>query len=103
MPDLRDMPPDPFEDDGVDPFAVRAADTLAHDGVAPNDPRWEHVGGEPTIDDFDAAADEIRACEVTDLNDAEECASGPFTRMLPWLSAIAIVMVVAMVLTYVLR
>lgn len=61
MPDDThpELPPDPFADDGVDEMAVEIAEQLAYDGVASADPRWEHIGAEPTIDDFDAAAGEF--------------------------------------------
>lgn len=54
-----ELPPDPFADDGVDEMAVEMAERLIHEEVAPADPRWEHIGAEPTIDDFDAAAEEF--------------------------------------------
>lgn len=100
MTDLRDLPPDPFADDGLDPFAVEAAEELARAGVDPGDPRWDRIGGEPTIDDFDDARAEL---DGRDPLGSDESAAGPFTRLLPWLSAIALVVVAALVLTYVLR
>jgi len=57
------LPPDPFADDGVDDMAVEMAERLAHDGVSPTDPRWDHLGAEPTIDDFDQAESEISGFE----------------------------------------
>lgn len=100
MPDLRDMPPDPFAQDGVDPFAVEASERLAHDGASGCDPRWDRVGGEPTVDDFDDAEAELQAL---DHRPAQEPAPGPFTALLPWLWVIALVVVAALAFTYVLR
>ena len=63
MPDINDMPPDPFDEDGIDPFAVEAAEKLARDDAPGFDPRWDNIGGEPTLDDFDDAARELNACD----------------------------------------
>lgn len=101
MTDLSDLPPDPFAEDGVDEFAVEASEALARENVDPADPRWDRIGGEPTIDDFDEAAHELRGCDA-DAN-AEPCGTGPFTRLLPWMSAIAIIVVIALVILYGLR
>ncbi len=101
MTGFDEMPPDPFDDDGVDPFAVQAAEQLVHDGADPVDPRWDRLGAEPTVDDFTRA--EFELDDACDPDSAEECATGPFTAMLPWLSAIAVIVAIAVFLTYALR
>ena len=101
MTDLRDMPPDPFEREGIDPFAVEAAEKLAREDAHGSDPRWDRLGAEPTLEDFEDAALELHACDDDEI--AGECSTGPFTALTPWLSAIAVLVVIAMVLVYVFR
>lgn len=57
------MPPDPFAEDGIDLFELETAERLAHDGVAPSDPRWDHLEG-PSIEEFDEAARELAGEEI---------------------------------------
>ena len=102
MPDLSDLPPDPFDEE-PDPFAVERSERLVRENAAPSDPRWDHLGGEPTLDDFDAAERELNSCEDGSTGAPQDCGEGPFTRMLPWVSAIALLVVLAMIATYVLR
>lgn len=49
------MPPDPFGDEDQDRMAIEMAEALVRDATPPADHRWEHVGGEPDLDDFDEA------------------------------------------------
>ncbi len=53
MPD-DPLPPDPWEEDGIDLWALEQAEELARKSTTPDDPRWERVDG-PLIDDFDEA------------------------------------------------
>jgi hypothetical protein len=101
------MPPDPFDDDEVDDiFALERAEQLAREGESTFDHRWDDLGGEPTIDDFDDAGQEL-AEEREHLSgagsSADEDATGPFTAMLPWIGVIAAVVAIAMVLLSGLR
>lgn len=57
------MPPDPFAEDGIDLFELETAEQLAHDGVAPSDPRWDHLEG-PSVEEFDEAARELETAEL---------------------------------------
>jgi len=99
MTDLRDMPPDPF-DDGVDPFAVEAAERLARGDADPSDPGWDRLGAEPTLDDFDRARDELGSC---DDPGSDECPRGPFQLLTPWVPLIGLLLVAALIATYALR
>ncbi len=49
----RNLPPDPFEGEDVDLWALEQAETLARE-AEPDDVRWDDLDG-PTLDDFDAA------------------------------------------------
>ena len=99
-PDDRDLPPDPWAEEGVDIWAVEKSEALTREGADPADPRWDKIGGEPTIEEFDDAERELDACSDAD---SDECPDGPFTRMIPWLPLIAVLAVLAMVATYVIR
>lgn len=96
-----EMPLDPFADDGVDEMAVELAERLAHEGAAPNDPRWERIGAEPTIDDFDDAADELD--EFEELRDEEWAAwSAAQTGRNAMVRAIAVLLALGLLGMYVL-
>ncbi|MDA3937083.1 MAG: hypothetical protein PF636_09590 [Actinomycetota bacterium] len=49
------MPPDPFDDEDVDLWALEQAERLARDS-SPDDIRWERLDG-PTIDQLDPRYD----------------------------------------------
>lgn len=83
------MPPDPFEQDGVDLLELETAEKLAKDGASASDPRWDRLDG-PTIDEFDEAAEEFR-----DIEDQAESELGS----LIWrtvLAGIAVVVAIAL-------
>ncbi len=52
-----DMPPDPWAEEGIDPWSLEQAEDLTRQGACPDDPRWERVDG-PTTDEFDDAEHE---------------------------------------------
>lgn len=92
-----DLPPDPFAQDGVDIFSLEQAEMLAADDSRSEDPRWDHIEG-PSLDDFDRAAAELDECE-----ESAPCGSGLIGSLVPWVGAIALLVVAAMLLTYALR
>ncbi|GEM_PF-4492284 len=51
------MPPDPFDDSDIDPFALEQAERLARES-SPDDIRWERLDG-PTIDELDPRYDPV--------------------------------------------
>jgi hypothetical protein len=52
-----DLPPDPWEKEGVDLWALEQAEDLTKRDAHPDDPRWDKLDG-PTIDEFDDAENE---------------------------------------------
>jgi len=100
----HELPPDPFADDGVDDvFALERAEELARRGAQGYDPRWDDLGGEPTIDDFDEAAHELGTERDALARGDDEDATGPFTAMLPWVGTIGAFLVLALLLIYGVR
>lgn len=83
------MPPDPFEQDGVDLLELETAEKLAHDGASSSDPRWDRLDG-PTIDEFDQAAEELR--------DIEEAADVQVTSLVMRTALAGVAVVVAIAL-----
>lgn len=92
MIDDRDMPPDPWAEQGVDPWEIEQAEQLAHDGAAPDDPRWDHLDG-PTTDEFYDAERELRTARAEEFTEI-----GP----LAWRAIIASVAVVVAIALLVL-
>jgi len=84
------MPPDPFEQDGIDLLELETAEKLAHDGADASDPRWDRLDG-PTVDDFDGAAEELRELEI----DADVQVGSLMWRTV--LAGIAVVVAIALV------
>lgn len=100
----HELPPDPFADEGVDDiFALERAEELARGDAQGYDPRWDDLGGEPTMDDFDEAAGELDGEREALGRGDDERATGPFTAMLPWVGTIAAFLVLALLLIYGVR
>jgi hypothetical protein len=91
------LPPDPWADDGIDLWALEQGELLAADDSRAEDPRWDSIEG-PTLDAFDDAAAELDECE-----DEAPCGRGLIGNLRPWMAAIALLVAVAMALTYALR
>ncbi len=91
------MPPDPWAEDGIDLWTLEQAERLTTDDVDPASSRWDDLEG-PTIEEFDDAAAETEQCRTEGT-----CGGGPFSLMRPWLGVIAVVVIVAFMLTYAIR
>ena len=89
------LPPDPWADEGVDLWTLEKAERLAARDADSADPRWDDLDG-PDIEEFwDAEA------EMAESGSAP--GSGLIGGLRPWLGIIALIVVLAMVLTYAIR
>lgn len=91
------MPPDPWAEEGIDLWTLEQAERLTREDVDPASRAWDELDG-PTIEEFDEAAHEFERCR-----DGGECGAGPIGAIRPLLGAIAVVVLLAFVLTYVAR
>jgi len=101
-----ELPPDPFPAEEVDDiFALERAEELARRDAEGFDPRWDDLGGEPTLDDFDDARHELsdERRRLSGAASPDDEATGPFTALLPWVGVIAAILALAMLLLYGLR
>ncbi len=89
------LPPDPWADEGVDLWTLEKAERLAAEDPDSADPRWDDLDG-PSIDEFYDAESEM--AESDDVH-----GSGLIGALRPWLGLIALLVAVAMVLTYAIR
>lgn len=90
------MPPDPWDEEGVDLWTLEKAEEYVSRDLDCADPRWDDLDG-PTIEEFDEAEAE------SERDDADGYGSGLIGGLRPWLGAIALFVVVAMALAYGLR
>ena len=91
------LPPDPWAEDGVDLWSLEQAERLTREDADQSSSRWDELEG-PTIDDFDRAGKEL-AGESGPQGEG----SGLLGALRPWLGGIALIVVLAFVLTYAIR
>ncbi|PKQ29076.1 MAG: hypothetical protein CVT60_07215 [Actinobacteria bacterium HGW-Actinobacteria-10] len=92
--DPRDMPPDPFAEDGVDRMALEHAEELARHPADPASTAWDRFDG-PTTDEFDDAEREIAELEDGGENEL------PFALWKAGMAAVAVVVIIAMLVLFV--
>ncbi|MHB9003810.1 MAG: hypothetical protein ACYC6C_07055 [Coriobacteriia bacterium] len=90
--DPRDMPPDPFAEDGVDRMALEHAEELARHPADSASAVWDRFDG-PTTDEFDNAEREI--AELEDGGDV------PAAMWKAGIAAVAVVVIIAMLVLFV--
>lgn len=95
--DTPELPPDPWAEQGIDPWALEQAELLTRTDADPSSRSWDEIDG-PTLDEFEEAKRELAS-----WSDEEDDASGLLGALRPWLGAIALIVVLAFVLTYVVR
>ena len=91
------LPPDPWAEEGIDLWALEQADRLTREEADPSSSQWDELEG-PTIDDFDRAGEEL-----TGESGLQGEGSGLLGALRPWLGAIALIVVLAFILTYAIR
>lgn len=94
--DPRDMPPDPFAEDGVDRMALEHAEELARHPADSASAEWDRFDG-PTTDEFDDAKREI-----TELGEGTgDGAELSFALWKAGMAAVAVVVIIAMLVLFV--
>lgn len=93
--DPRDMPPDPFAEDGVDRMALEHAEELARHPADSASAVWDRFDG-PSTDEFDDAEREI-----AELEDGGNGSDVPVAMWKAGMAAVAVVVIIAMLVLYV--
>ncbi len=91
------LPPDPWSEEGVDLWTLEKAERLAAEDPDCADPRWDDLDG-PDIEEFWEADAEAEAADPR-----TEHGSGLIGALRPWVGLIALLVVLAMALTYAIR